>query len=218
MADQIDDGRKGWWDYVPQAPIPATPGHDSTHGRHTRGQSGQNQGDGRPSDDSLVNRLRDSVKRLNGSADLVHHFNAQTSNVYARKPSISTEQPLSQAPRQLQLQRQSMQSQQMEKQASAGMGRISTSTNGRQLSDGKALPEAPHSARTTSLKSIGVAPSASNRSSRIDPLQSIPAQFKDDDLARVDYMGRPRSVDTKRIPAILQVRAVIKEEVRSQLY
>lgn len=112
----------------------------------------------------------------------------------------------------------------MEKQPSAGVGRISTSTNGPRLSDGKqvsggkASPEAPPSACTTSLKSISFAPSASNRSSRIDPLQSIPVQPTDNDLDGPAYLGSPISVNTKGIPAILQVRAVIKEEVRSQLY
>lgn len=86
-------------------------------------------------------------------------------------------------------------------------------SNGKRLS-GPVLSyreeEAPTTARTTSVKSVGF---DSARSSKIDPLQPMPARPTSEDIA-ADLLGKSMG-EGNRVPAVLQVRVVIKEEVRS---
>jgi hypothetical protein len=157
----------------------------------------------RPSGDSLVRRIRDSVMRITTSVDLQQQSSepSEPPQTFARKSSIPTEYPLPQPPRP-----HHQQSQVSEKDRIGGLGRAerqgNTPVTKRRLSD------EPLSARATSIRSINFAPQPpSQRSSRIDPLQPGPPRQHDDERATI------ASIASKRLPAVLQVRAVIKEEV-----
>jgi hypothetical protein len=202
IDDPRDDAiRRGWWDYVPRTPASEV---GSVRSQRISGtaHSHTNYGDStRPSGDSLVRRLRDSVMRLTTNIDLQHQtLESLEPQTFTRKPSILTEYPLPQpsGPR-----RRGQQSQVLEKNH-VGMFEAdlqSTSTKAR-------LSEVPPSARATSVKSISFAPQApSHRSSRIDPLQpEAPRQHEGEH-------GATDSIVSKRLPAVLHVRAVIKNEV-----
>jgi hypothetical protein len=126
---------------------------------------------------------------------------------YTRKPSIPTDQPLSQPPR------PSAPSPPSEKAQLTKPIRYSNAT----------MSETATSARATSVRSINFAPSAmSETSSRIGPLQTAPANTNSRD--RNQENGGERSMDRDRrrsgsvqtlklLPKIFQVRAVIKDEV-----
>jgi hypothetical protein len=210
IEDPRDDiVRRGWWDYVPRAPASEADSHSvrpqqqrtsgpaPAHGRTT--SSGHMT---RPSGDSLVRRIRDSVMRITTSVDLQQQQSSEPleqPQTFARKSSIPTEYPLPQPPRP-----RHQQSQVSEKDR-IGLGRAErqgTPVTKRRLSD------EPLSARATSIRSINFAPQpTSQRSSRIDPLQPGPPRQHDDERVTL------ASIASKRLPAVLQVRAVIKDEV-----
>ncbi|KAG8844588.1 hypothetical protein FRB91_002521, partial [Serendipita sp. 411] len=190
--------QRGWWDYVPRAP-------PSDAGSIRQGATGQTDGAGRPSDDSLVKRLRNSVMRLTTSLD-INTAGAGPQPTYTRKPSIPTEQPLSQPPRLPQNYKQTS-------QAILNPNEKSRYSNGGpRHSTNSARSEVSPSARTTSVKSINFAASISgmtDRSSRIDPLQPIPPRTDEQESGQTPLWTEP----SKRLPAVLQLRAVIKDEM-----
>jgi hypothetical protein len=226
MEDARDDTvRRGWWDYVPRAP-PSEAAASIHPG--TSGNNNDTGGVGRPSHDSIVKRLRDSVMRLTTSMELQlqqyqlhgptggqqqqyqHQFPQQA---LPRKPSIPTEVPLSQPPRS-NVSHQAKKSQVSEKELMGGKNtRFSSISYKRRNSD-----VAP-SARTTSVKSINFSTHSggigTNRSSRIDPLQSLPPRESSDSRGLRLTAAQSAQLSGKRLPAVLEVRAVIKDEVRS---
>lgn len=198
--DPRDDTiRRGWWDYVPRAPA-----SDAGSVRPNQVLGSANGHATRPSnDDSLVKRLRNSVMRLTTSIDIQQHqstLEPLEPQTFTRKPSLPTEYPLSQPPRP---RHQPQQSQVSEKdRIGARSARHSTAVRS----------EVAPSARATSVKSINFAPQAtSQRSSRIDPLQPVLPRHYDDE----NVEAAAESLSGKRLPAVLQVRAVIKDEVCS---
>lgn len=191
-AAQGDTMRRGWWDYVPRAPA-------SENGsiRQGNGHTGHGNANHQPriSEDSIVRRLRNSVLRFTAVIDP-----QQQVPTYTRKPSIPTDQPLSQPPR------PSAPSPPSEKEQLTRSARYSVAT----------ISEAATSGRTTSIRSINFTPSAmSETSSRIGPLQPAPAKPHDRSRdTEGDARQRPESIQTlKLLPRIFQVRAVIKDEV-----
>ncbi|KAG8817272.1 hypothetical protein FRC17_011315 [Serendipita sp. 399] len=189
--------QRGWWDYVPRAP-------PSDAGSVRHGPTGQDAAE-RPSDDSLVKRLRNSVMRLTTSMD-ISSANLAPQPTYTRKPSIPTEQPLSQPPR------PSQHSKQPSQPILNSNDKSRHSQSAPRRSTNSARSEVPPSARTTSVKSINFAASISgmtDRSSRVDPLQPLPLRNEgQEDSVQSALWPEP----SKRLPAVLQLRAVIKDE------
>ncbi|KIM28427.1 hypothetical protein M408DRAFT_329488 [Serendipita vermifera MAFF 305830] len=203
--DPRDDTiRRGWWDYVPRAPAsevgsirgPNRPS-ESAHGHTTRPSN----------DDSLVKRLRNSVMRLTTSIDLQQHHHQTTlggplePQTFTRKPSLPTEYPLSQPPRPRHQPQPSQVFSLSEKDRPAprhSMARMSK--------------EVVPSGRATSVRSINFAPSQlpSQRSSRVDPLHPGPSG---QEYEEGNVLAALESLSGKRLPAVLQVRAVIRDEM-----
>lgn len=186
--------QRGWWDYVPRAP-PSDTG--SVRAAPVR-----------TSDDSLVKRLRNSVMRLTTSMDLASGPGfPQQQAAYNRKPSIPTEYPISQPPRPQHTSRPShvlSEKSRMSTVEDERRGALDPSRRGARNS------EIAPSARTTSVKSILFAPSVAgmtDRSSKIDPLQPLPRKEGQEEAPKENEW------DSKKLPTVFQLRAVIKDEM-----